>query len=126
MMTGMRTRLTGPMGRIAAVGALALVLAGTVASPATASMKGANAAIDLCFQSGGDPTPFEFAGVWAVGCKYLDGTDQVDTGTRSAVVGVPARGVDHHRTDAHAAHQGRHQAHTPHHHRSHGGKHGKR
>jgi hypothetical protein len=66
------------LGRIAAVGAVALLLAGSAAATAAARPKGnPNAEIDMGFRSNGDPYSFEFAGVWAVGCAYVN----VNTGT---------------------------------------------
>lgn len=84
--TNVVTNLTAPVGRrigrIAAVGAVALVLAGTMAAPAEAMRRrdavgGANMAIGYCFNGGGDPNSYEYGGTIYVSCTYDDGS--VDT-----------------------------------------------
>ena len=149
MMTGMRTRLTGPMGRIAAVGAVALVLAGTVAVPTEAMQRRVsvglvNDAMGACWDAGGDPAAAEGTGIlnpegeegsigggFSVSCLMPNGSniwtwipytdDESQADKRSLVVGD-------HPTVAHdpdATDHGQHQAH-PHQHKTHAGKHGKR
>lgn len=68
--------------QVAAVGAIALVLAGTVASPADAMRRrdaviDANNAIGTCFDNGGDPNSYEYGGAIFVSCTWEDGS--VDT-----------------------------------------------
>lgn len=64
--------------QVAAVGAVALVLAGTVASPAEArrrdSVNDANRAIGVCFSGGGEPNSYESGGSIFVSCSFEDGT----------------------------------------------------
>jgi hypothetical protein len=71
--------------RALAVGAVALTLAGTIATPAEARDRGgaayqANDAIDACFVAGGDPDVYEYGGSIAVWCFYEEGQgwDSVD------------------------------------------------
>jgi hypothetical protein len=77
------SNLMAPVGRrigqIAAVGAVALVLAGAVASPAEAmrrrdAVSGANIAVGYCFNGGGDPNSYEYGGTIYVSCTYDDGS----------------------------------------------------
>lgn len=76
------TNLTAPTRRrvaqIAAVGAVALVLAGAVSSPAEAMRRRdasvmANSAIGMCFDGGGDPNSYEYGGTIYVSCTYENG-----------------------------------------------------
>jgi hypothetical protein len=70
-------------GRLAAVGAVALVLAGAVATPAEARPKTprwVEAEDGECADAGGDPTLFAFFGVYAVACDYGEGDVEVITG----------------------------------------------
>ncbi len=122
-MTASRKRfLIQPFGRIAAVGAATLLLAGSLAPSVAARPRNpANSYIQMCFESNGNPYYFEFAGVWAVGCEYAD-RDNVDTGSRNAVNG------EHHtvgdRGAADAGDHGRQKAHKQHKNTHHAGKHG--
>ncbi len=71
-------------GRIATVGALALLLTGSAPTTAAAwPAHPANDHIQMCFESGGNPYYFEFAGVWAVGCEW----SHVDVGALGAGAG---------------------------------------
>jgi len=69
---------------MAAVGAMALVLAGAVAAPAearprSAAVATANQSVDTCFSLGGEPTIYEFPVAFNFGCIYEDGsTDWFD------------------------------------------------
>lgn len=69
------------IGQIAVVGAVALVLAGAVASPAEARRRmaenAANHAIGLCFVNGGNPDAYTYGGTIYVSCAWEDGS--VDT-----------------------------------------------
>jgi hypothetical protein len=66
------------LGRIAAVGAVALVLAGAVAAPAEArrsdAVTAANLAVGMCFSNGGDPNAYETGGAIYVTCTWEDGS----------------------------------------------------
>lgn len=70
-------RLGRKIGRIAAVGAVALLLAGTAAAPAGAerndTVRRVNGTIGDCFGAGGDPTVVEFVGVFVVSCQHGNG-----------------------------------------------------
>jgi hypothetical protein len=70
------------IGRLAAVGAVALVLAGSAAAPAAAMpRRDPSVAINQCVKHGGEAYYFEFAGVWAVGCRFVTadaGTTRLD------------------------------------------------
>jgi hypothetical protein len=60
-------------------GAVALVLAGTVVSPAEAmrrrdSVDLANSAIGMCFSGGGDPNSYEYGSTIFESCTYEDGS----------------------------------------------------
>ena len=68
MTTLMRTQTTQRIGRIAAVGAVALLLAGAVMTPAEAmrrreSVKLVNDAMGACMDLGGDPAAEEATGM---------------------------------------------------------------
>jgi hypothetical protein len=68
----------GRIGRLAAVGAAALLLAGVVATsaearPRSAAVSQVNGAIGLCFWVGGDPYVYEFPGSFSFGCLFEDG-----------------------------------------------------
>jgi hypothetical protein len=69
------------IARIAAVGAVALVLAGAVAPVAEAArrdaVRAANHAVGLCFHNGGNPDAYEYGGTIYVSCTWEDGS--VDT-----------------------------------------------
>jgi hypothetical protein len=72
------TSVTRKLGRLAAVGAVALLLAGAwAASAATTPMvprsRIANALANYCSLLGGDPAHVQFMGVWGVGCKVASG-----------------------------------------------------
>jgi hypothetical protein len=63
---------------MAAVGAVALVLAGTMAAPAEARRRSdaviyANRAIDICFAGGGDPSVTEYSGAFYFTCVHESG-----------------------------------------------------
>jgi len=82
----MRTGMSPPAAqwgrRLAAVGAVAIVLAGTAAAPAAARTKVPRSGVAhslyyMCAGVGGDPFYFEYMGVWGVGCDYHDGEDPV-------------------------------------------------
>lgn len=67
------------IGRIVAVGAVALVLAGSVASPAEAMRRSsavmdANMVIGMCFDGGGTPDSYEYGNTIYVSCVHEDGT----------------------------------------------------
>jgi hypothetical protein len=74
--TGARTgRRLGRVGRLAAVGALALVLAGTAAGHAEARTRQAavrtmNAAIAICFEGGGEASVYDYSGSFGFACVY--------------------------------------------------------
>ena len=77
-MTSMGRRIA----QIVTVGAVVLVLTGTVASPADAmkrreAVRAANAAISMCFHNGGNPDAYEYGGTLYVSCTWEDGS--VDT-----------------------------------------------
>ena len=77
----MRARTARVVGRIAAVGAIALLLAGSATAPTAAKPRHvANAHIDACFDSGGEVHTFYFLGVWGVGCTFPSGAEWVVTG----------------------------------------------
>ena len=72
-------RVPRRLGRLAAVGAVALVLAGAAASPAEAvTRRGAatmtNTAIGICFEAGGDPIVEEGGGSFVLSCYQEDGS----------------------------------------------------
>jgi hypothetical protein len=79
MMTSVTTGTARRIGRIAAVGAVALLLAGSAAPAAEARWRDADAAMEECERAGGEAYYFEFMGVWAVGCEYVT----VDIGSHS-------------------------------------------
>ena len=65
------------IGQIAAVGAVALTLAGAAAGsadayPRSAATRYASSSIAFCFDTGGDPTAYDFGGSWQVVCVYED------------------------------------------------------
>jgi hypothetical protein len=65
------------LGRIAAVGAVALVLVGTMAVPAEAQRRSeavvrVNRAIEICFAAGGDPDTEEIGTSFRVDCLFPD------------------------------------------------------
>jgi hypothetical protein len=77
------TNFTAPTRRrvvqMAAVGAVALVLAGTVASPAEAmrrrdAVEDANNAVGMCFNGGGNPDSYEYGSTVYVSCSYENGS----------------------------------------------------
>jgi hypothetical protein len=83
--TNLKTPAGRRIARIAAVGAVALVLAGAVASPAEASRRqavgAANQAVGTCFYNGGDPNAYEYGGTVYVSCTWEDGSvDTLDFG----------------------------------------------
>jgi hypothetical protein len=66
------------IGQIAAVGAVALVLAATMASPAAAmrrytAVQYANSTVSSCFYNGGDADSYEYGGTIYVSCTWEDG-----------------------------------------------------
>jgi hypothetical protein len=71
------TGVTRKLGRIAAVGTVALLLAGTAAPAAAKPMvprsRISNALANYCTLMGGDSAHVEFMGVWDVGCKLASG-----------------------------------------------------
>ena len=78
MTTSARARAGRRIGRIAAVGAVALILAGTAAAPAEARTRRqavylANSAIGACFELGGDPWVDEGGGGFSFICTWEDG-----------------------------------------------------
>jgi hypothetical protein len=135
------------MGRIAAVGTLALLLAGTTAAPAGAMLRSearriARAVVDMCFNVGGDPAMAEggtgSGGVFSVICDYPDGTsmfvmydysnpgyeppewetpDMGRDASRRAVGGESARTVAERGSGAAAADHGWQKAHKHHKHK---------
>ena len=80
-MTSTRAKIGRRVGRLAAVGAVALLLAGAAAGSAEARIPPwASNAGQYCAQNGGDPWLFEFAGfLLGVGCDYGDGDWEYDT-----------------------------------------------
>src|SRR5262245_44441079 len=73
-----QTPLTRHLGGTVVAGAIAILLAGSVAPTAEARPRHvANGYIDMCLDTGGDPYYFEYWGAWAVGCEYVS----VTTGT---------------------------------------------
>ncbi len=67
------------LAQVAAVGAVALVLAGATTHSADAMRRrdavgGANMAVGGCFNGGGSPDSYEYGGTIYVSCTYEDGS----------------------------------------------------
>lgn len=74
------------IGRIAAVGAVALVLAGTAAAPSAAMTRSEMARTvhghhHMCYELGGQSFVYDFGGVVSMGCLYGDGSYYADDST---------------------------------------------
>jgi hypothetical protein len=95
-------------------GAMALILAGSMAATTEAKPRGANALIATCFEANYDPYIFEFMNVVGVACP--DMPNAVETNVESV------RAAD----DAGAAAHGQHKAQKQHKHKQRAGKRGKR
>jgi hypothetical protein len=123
MMISIKDRVTQRLGRIAAVGAVALLLVGTVAPTAEAlPRQAANIFVDLCIGDGGNPLVFDFGGVWAVGCRTGDlwqvygGDGTYNEGTYDGNLTTP---FPPSMSAANVADHGRHKPHKHHKHHPH-------
>ena len=82
MMTWTRAKIGRRVGRLAAVGAVALLLAGAAAGTAEARIpQWASEYGSSCDRDGGQPWLFEFGGFFVgVACDYGNGDVDVDSG----------------------------------------------
>jgi len=71
------SRMGRKPGRITAVVAVTLLLAGAATAPAAAeradAVRRVNGTIGDCFSAGGDATVVEFVGIFVVGCQHGSG-----------------------------------------------------
>lgn len=71
------TAIARTIGRLAAVGAVAMALAGTSATATGAerndTVRRVNGTIGDCFSAGGDATVVDFVGVFVVSCQHGNG-----------------------------------------------------